>query len=83
MCEYSFGRARRRRTKTPFNMKKTAKNAGFNEWISQIAQNLARVYREYTTVCVALEPSPEARNGQSEQTNVYFQKIQRKLVKNT
>jgi hypothetical protein len=69
--------------KNPGKTKKTALYAGFAGGFWRLAPYLARRWTYYTTVCGAQEPARSRKRHLTEQTNVYFQKIQKKLVKKT
>jgi hypothetical protein len=69
--------------KTPAQKKKTAEMAGFRCKKCPSAPYLAPRHTQYTTTCGAKKPRHECETGCLKQTNVYFQKIQKKLVNNT
>ncbi|HML69284.1 MAG TPA: hypothetical protein PKA81_12940 [Clostridia bacterium] len=69
--------------KTPVQKKKTADLAGFRCSKCLSAPYLAPRQTQYTTTCGVKKPRRGRETRRLKQTNVYFQKIQKKLVKNT
>jgi hypothetical protein len=78
MADDKAEKTRLQTQRTPAKMKKTAFLAGFAGGFGAQVPYLAQSQCQYTTVCGAKKPPPGQEPRRMKQTNVYFQKIQKK-----